>query len=153
MRDSGATHYNDGIYQEKFSVAKIVCIFLTAWIVAASPVFADHPSAYIVSPVAGAVVESPVKIVFGLRDGFGVAPAGVALDNTGHHHLLVDTGLPDLTKPIAKDDHHRHFGGGQTETTLELSSGEHTLQLLLGDFAHLPHSPPVMSDRISITVK
>ena len=91
--------------------------------------------------------------MFGLRRGFGIAPAGVAIDNTGHHHLLIDTGLPDLTKPIAKDGNHRHFGGGQTEATVELSPGEHTLQLLLGEFAHLPHKPPVMSDRISITVK
>ena len=127
--------------------------YLLLILFAATTVLADHPNAYIVSPVAGAVVESPVNIVFGLRSGFGIAPAGVAIDNTGHHHLLIDTGLPDLTKPIAKDANHRHFGGGQTEATVELSPGEHTLQLLLGDFTHLPHKPPVMSDRISITVK
>ena len=83
----------------------------------------------------------------------GVAPAGVKVPNTGHHHLLIDTGLPPLDKPIPSDDHHRHFGKGQTETSLKLAPGKHTLQLLLGDYAHVPFSPPVMSKRITITVK
>jgi hypothetical protein len=61
--------------------------------------------------------------------------------------------LPPADKPIPADEHHRHFGGGQTETTLELEPGEHTLQLLLGDFAHRPHDPPVASERITITVE
>ena len=107
---------------------------------------------YIVSPSHGEVVSSPVKVIFGLS-GMGVAPAGIDKDNTGHHHLLIDTGIPDLSKPVPADDHHKHFGGGQTEATVELSPGQHTLQLLLGDFAHVPHSPPVMSEQITITVK
>ncbi|MFT4580550.1 MAG: hypothetical protein ACI915_001082 [Gammaproteobacteria bacterium] len=115
--------------------------------------YAEEPSAYIVSPSNGDVVCNPVTVVFGLRNGFGVAPAGVTIENTGHHHLLIDAPLPDLTQPIPKDDQHRHFGGGQTETTLELSPGEHSLQLLLGDFAHLPHQPAVMSEPITVTVK
>lgn len=107
---------------------------------------------YIVSPVHGEVVTSPVKVVFGLS-GMGVAPAGVDKAKTGHHHLLIDTGIPDLNRPIPADDNHRHFGGGQTETMVELAPGEHTLQLLLADFSHTPHNPPVMSQQISITVK
>ncbi|MFT4561058.1 MAG: hypothetical protein ACI9BW_000798 [Gammaproteobacteria bacterium] len=114
---------------------------------------AEHPNAYIVSPSNGAVVSNPVTVVFGLRNGFGVAPAGVTVENTGHHHLLIDTALPDLAQPIPNDDQHRHFGGGQTEVTLELSAGDHSLQLLLGNFAHIAHQPAVMSDRITITVK
>jgi len=109
--------------------------------------------AYIISPAAGAVVKSPVTVVFGLRAPWGVAPAGTKLEKTGHHHLLVDAPLPDLTQPVPKDAQHLHFGGGQTETTLTLAPGKHTLQLLLGDFAHVPHQPPVMSEVVTITVE
>ena len=107
---------------------------------------------YIVSPSHGEVVSSPIKVVFGLS-GMGVAPAGIEKDKTGHHHLLIDTAVPDLGIPIPADDRHKHFGGGQTEATIELPPGKHTLQLLLGDFAHVPHNPPVMSEQITITVK
>ena len=108
--------------------------------------------AYIISPAHGEVVSTRFKVVFGLS-GIGVAPAGVDRENTGHHHLLIDTGLPDMNRPIPADDQHKHFGGGQTEVVIELPPGEHTLQLLLADFAHTPHNPPVMSEQITITVK
>jgi len=114
---------------------------------------AEETAAYIVSPADGATVKNPVTVVFGLHNPWGVAPAGTKLDNTGHHHLLIDVPLPDLTQPIAKDDQHRHFGAGQTETSLTLPAGKHTLQLLLGDFAHVPHQPPVVSKPITITVE
>jgi len=107
---------------------------------------------YIISPKDGATVESPVTVVFGLR-GMGVAPAGVDLPNTGHHHIVIDAPTPDLDKPIPTDDHHKHFGGGQTEVTLELSPGQHTLQLVLGDRNHVPHKNAVVSQAITITVK
>lgn len=107
---------------------------------------------YFVAPADGAVVTNPVTVVFGLR-GFGVAPAGVAQDNTGHHHLLIDTQLEDMSAPIPNDARHRHFGGGQTETTVELAPGQHTLQLVLGNFAHIPHNPPIVSEPITITVE
>jgi len=110
------------------------------------------PKVYFIEPVNGAVVKSPVKVVFGLS-GMGVAPAGVKFDNTGHHHLLIDADLPNMKMPILKDDKHLHFGGGQTEALIKLAPGRHTLQLLLGDFAHIPHNPPVMSERITIEVR
>jgi hypothetical protein len=113
----------------------------------------EAASAYIVSPANGATVSNPVTVVFGLRSPYGVAPAGVVIENTGHHHLLIDTDQPDLNLPIPKDEHHRHFGGGQTEVSLELTPGDHTLQLLLGDFAHIAHKPPVLSERITITAE
>src|SRR5690554_6694798 len=107
---------------------------------------------YIISPQDGETVTSPVTVKFGLK-GMGVAPAGVERDNTGHHHLLIDLEtLPDLDMPIPADDQHVHFGGGQTETTVELEPGEHTLQLLLGDHLHRPHDEPVVSEKITITV-
>ena len=108
---------------------------------------------YFISPEDGATVDGPVLVRFGLR-GMGVAPAGIALDRTGHHHLLVDAkAMPPLDQPIPADDVHRHFGGGQTEVSIELSPGEHTLQLLLGDALHVPHDPPVASKAITITVR
>ena len=108
---------------------------------------------YIISPAAGETVSSPVRVQFGLR-GMGVAPAGVEKKGTGHHHLLIDTDVPtNLSFPIPADDQHRHYGGGQTETVLELSPGKHTLQLLLGDERHIPLDPPVMSEKIEILVE
>lgn len=107
---------------------------------------------YIISPVDGATVSNPVTVVFGLK-GMGVAPAGVDKPGTGHHHLLIDTDLPPLDEPIPADEQHRHFGGGQTQVTLNLAPGKHTLQLLLGDKYHIPHDPAVYSKKITITVK
>ena len=108
--------------------------------------------AYIVSPADGATLTGPVTVVFGLK-GMGVAPAGVQQANTGHFHLLVDVGLPPLDQPIPKDEQHLHFGGGQTQTTLKLAPGKHTLQLLMGDYAHLSFDPAVASPVITVTVK
>ncbi len=112
----------------------------------------DGAGAYIVSPADGDTVGSPVKVLFGLS-GMGVAPAGTEKDNTGHHHLLINTGLPALNEPIPADENHVHFGGGQTEVEIELAPGEHSLQLLLGDPNHIPHDPPVMSEIVTITVE
>jgi hypothetical protein len=108
---------------------------------------------YIISPRNGATVHSPVHVQFGLK-GMGVAPAGVKFENTGHHHLLIDTDAPtDLSAPLPATDKVVHFGKGQTETTLTtLTPGKHTLQLLLADQNHIPHNPPVISKKITITV-
>ncbi len=114
----------------------------------------DDPNAvqlYFVSPSDGDSLTSPIVIRFGLK-GMGVAPAGVEKAGTGHHHLIVDAELPPTGLPIPASDHYRHFGKGQTEVTLDLEPGEHTLQLLLGDHLHIPHDPPLVSERISITV-
>ena len=109
---------------------------------------------YVISPTAGATVNSPVTIRFGLS-GMGVAPAGVAKEKTGHHHVLIDTDLSqlNLNQPLPATDKVRHFGGGQTEATLDLAPGRHTLQLVLGDENHVPFDPPVISEKLSITVK
>ena len=108
---------------------------------------------YIVSPKDGAKVKSPVTVVFGLK-GMGVAPAGIKFDNSGHHHLLIDSDLPaDLSQPLAANEKSMHFGKGQTETSLTLPPGKHTLQLVLGDSLHVPHEPPVISKKITITVE
>jgi len=107
---------------------------------------------YFIAPKDGERVKSPVKVVFGLK-GMGIAPAGIKFDNTGHHHLLVDTDVPaDLTLPLPASDTIRHFGKGQTETQLELPPGKHTLQLLFADYTHTPFTPNVVSKKITITV-
>ena len=106
---------------------------------------------YFISPTDGESVTSPVVVRFGLG-GMGVAPAGVEKHGTGHHHVVVDAELPSPNLPIPKSDNYRHFGKGQTEVSLDLAPGSHTLQLVLGDHLHMPHDPPVVSERITITV-
>jgi Domain of unknown function (DUF4399) len=109
---------------------------------------------YFINLKDGDSVKSPFKVQFGLS-GMGVAPAGVEKPKTGHHHLLVDATLtPEQAKqPIPADEHHLHFGGGQTETTLTLPPGRHTLQLVLGDWSHVPFDPPIVSPVITVDVK
>jgi hypothetical protein len=112
----------------------------------------EGASVYIISPADGATLSNPVTVRFGLR-GMGVGPAGLDNPKAGHHHLIIDAPLPDLDLPIPADDRHVHFGGGQTEVTLQLTPGRHTLQLLLGDRNHVPHTGPLFSERIEITVE
>jgi hypothetical protein len=114
-----------------------------------SPVTA---AVYFVAPADRDTVSSPIRVEFGLKN-MEVAAAGTDAPNSGHHHLLIDTGLPDLGQPIPADEQHIHFGDGSTSTELTLTPGEHTLQLLLADYRHIPHDPPVMSERITITVE
>ena len=108
---------------------------------------------YFINIKDGDQVTSPVKIQFGLS-GMGIAPAGTEVPNTGHHHLLIDTTLEGdaLNEAIPMDEHHLHFGKGQTEASVTLSKGQHTLQLVLGDKNHIPHNPPVTSEKITVTV-
>ena len=112
----------------------------------------DNAELYFISPADGATLSNPINVRFGLRN-MGVAPAGIKYEDSGHHHLLVDTAVPALNLSIINDENHRHFGKGQTEVTLDLAPGVHTLQLLLGDFAHIPHDPAVVSGQITITVE
>jgi Domain of unknown function (DUF4399) len=108
---------------------------------------------YFISPLNGAVVHGPVTVRFGLK-GMGVAPAGVKIDNTGHHHLLIDMDMSELNlnAPIPATDKILHFGKGQTETSLTLPAGKHTLELVFADYAHMPFNPPLHSQKITITV-
>lgn len=106
---------------------------------------------YFINLNEGDNLKSPFLVQFGLS-GIGVAPAGTDRANTGHHHLLINVNSVDLYMPIPSSKNHLHFGGGQTETTLDLLPGEYTLQLLLGDMNHIPHSPPIISKKISVTV-
>ncbi len=133
-------------------IAILYILTLTPTAIVAASSADSSAELYFISPADGETVQNPVVVRFGLKN-MGVAPAGTDVANTGHHHLIIDTELPTMNLPIAKDDKHRHFGGGQTETSIELSTGKHTLQLLLGDFSHIPHNPPVVSKQITITVE
>jgi hypothetical protein len=108
---------------------------------------------YFIAPQNGAKLHSPVTIKFGLK-GMGIAPAGIKFDNTGHHHLLIDTDLSEvkLDAPMPATDKIVHFGKGQTETTLTLPPGKHTLQLVFADYLHQSFDPPLTSKKITITV-
>jgi hypothetical protein len=137
---------------------KILGILLAA--VAAAALAADLPrnpspkdvELYFIAPKDGETVTSPITVRFGLR-GMGIAPAGLAAENTGHHHLLIDTSPPAFNMPIPADSNHVHFGKGQTEAQLTLAPGKHRLQLLLADHLHIPHDPPVLSKPITVTVR
>jgi hypothetical protein len=143
----------------------LTSLALAALLTAATPVLAERTPApegaevYFVNLEDGSTVQSPVTVVFGLS-GMGVAPAGVEKDMTGHHHLLIDRPPygeaegddESAANGLPADDNHKHFGGGQTEVTIDLAPGTHTLQLVLGDHFHVPHDPPVVSEVISITV-
>ena len=133
-------------------IASSITIVLSGLISAAALADGHNTTkAYIVSPSHGETVSTTFTVIFGLK-GMGVSPAGVEKENTGHHHLLIDMkSLPPLDQPLGAEV--KHFGGGQTETTLTLSPGKHTLQLILGDHLHKPHNPPVVSDPITIEVK
>jgi hypothetical protein len=130
---------------------------LMATMLSGAGIAADAPAnayCYIGWPSNGQVIPAgkPFRVWFGLRN-MGVAPKGVAFNNTGHHHLLIDVDLPPAGQEIPSDRNHLHFGAGETETTIELPPGKHTLQLLMGDEHHVPHTPPVASQKITITVK
>ena len=108
---------------------------------------------YFITPSDGTTVTNPVKIKFGAT-GVNIVPAGVDMPDSGHHHLLINVDkLPDLKMPIPADSNHLHFGNGQTETEINLPVGKHTLQLLIGNHLHIPHSEPIISEKIEITVK
>ena len=140
---------------------KSVIIVLLALLMSPTSIFAEsmasespsNAEVYFIHPSDGQTVQKSVKVVFGLKN-MGVAPAGADQKNTGHHHLLIDTAvLPDMTNPLPATDKIKHFGGGQTETEITLSPGKHTLQLLLGNYVHIPHSKPVISKKITVTVE
>ena len=124
---------------------------------AAAPAMAKTPApdgarVFFITPADGDTVASPVSVEFGI-EGMRVVRAGDDSPDSGHHHLLVDTALPDLGLPVPADASHIHFGDASTSTELDLGPGEHTLQLLLGDHLHIPHDPPVMSEPITITIQ
>ena len=134
-----------GIYKIMKSILFLISFLIT------SSAFAEA-RVYFINLEDGDEVESPFLIQFGLSK-MGIAPAGIDRENTGHHHLLINVKDLDFSKPIPASKNHIHFGGGQTESLVELPPGDYSLQLVLGDMTHTPHTPPVVSKQINITVK
>ncbi len=138
----------------KKTVALLASVLFTPLIFASNASLSPSPegsSVYIISPSNGETVGRTFTVKFGLQ-GMGIAPAGVEKAKTGHHHLIINgKKLPLMDAPLGNDV--MHFGGGQTEKTITLEPGQHTLQLLLGNHLHVPHNPPVISEKITITVK
>ena len=113
----------------------------------------DTAKVFILSPKDKEIVENPITVIFGVTD-MEIVPAGENKKYSGHHHLLIDVeNLPELSKPIPSDKNHMHFGKGQMSTSINLMKGDHTLQLLMGDYIHIPHEIPIYSEKITITVK
>lgn len=142
------------------SLAAALCAAAAGSAIAGETPSTPGAKTYFINLADGDTVSGPVTVLFGLS-GMGVAPAGVEKDGTGHHHLFLnrapfgegEDGADEADFSIPADENHRHFGGGQTETTLTLAPGAHTLQLVLGDKDHIPHDPPVVSEVITITVE
>jgi len=111
----------------------------------------EGAKAYFIDLKDGDNVKSPLLVRFGLTEQMGIAPALADWPDTGHFHLIIDSKLPKPNRPIS--NRHLHLHKGQTEAIVELKQGQHTLQILLGDYTHMPHDPPVMSDRITVRVE
>jgi hypothetical protein len=140
---------------QKIALAFAICLATAALARAGETVAPADAKVYFINIKDGDTVKSPVMIQFGLS-GMGIAPAGVETADTGHHHLFIDTDTPEgdaLNNMIPMDEHHVHFGKGQSEGLVTLAPGKHTLQLVLGDWTHVPHKPPVMSEKITINVE
>ena len=139
--------------RKKFFASLIVCLFIPFSQAQNSSTSPAGATVYFVSPAQGERVTSPVTVRFGLSE-MGVAPAGIPVKNTGHHHLLINVpDVPNLSEPLPSTENVKHFGLGQTQTELDLPRGAHTLRLVLGDHLHIPHSPPVISETLTITVE
>ncbi len=165
-RETTKRRYNNNLCFHNHVFGRIVVsrtffLFLIAVAVSWNTAFAENYSSespagakvYIISPKDGEVVGKTFTVRFGLVN-MGVAPAGVKVPNTGHHHLLINhEGLPDMESPLVFSDNLKHFGGGQTEAEITLPPGKHTLRLLLGNYLHIPHKPPVLSEKVTVTVK
>ncbi|HUS23602.1 MAG TPA: DUF4399 domain-containing protein [Candidatus Binatia bacterium] len=146
---STADYYNKAMKSDTTKNLKSQALAKVGADVTTSPAGAK---AYFIEPKNGAEVKGAFKAVFGLS-GMGVAPAGAQNENTGHFHLLVDEPQVDLLAPLPKSPQVIHYGGGQTEATVTLKPGKHTLQIVLADWKHQAHNPAVQSEKITITVK
>ncbi|WP_425090745.1 DUF4399 domain-containing protein [Tropicimonas sp. S265A] len=144
---------------KSFALAALVALAPVAALAGDTPA-PEGAAVYFVNLSDGDTVSTPVTIIFGL-EGMGVAPAGTENAKTGHHHLLLNRpplgegpdGAEELLYGLPADDNHIHFGGGQTQVTLDLPAGTHTMQLVLGDMNHVPHDPPIMTEVITVTVE
>ena len=139
---------------------KVLLAMCTAMIISvgvqaadAKPSASGKASISILEPTDGATVPTTFTVKFGAK-GVDIVPAGTDHPNSGHHHLLIDADvLPDMNSPLPATPTLIHFGKGQTETEITLTPGKHTLQLVLGNYIHVPGPTPIVSKKITVTVK
>ena len=127
-------------------------IISLAFLLLMSSAYAEDPRVFFIKPSNGDVVDKTFEVVFGIS-GMTLAPAGTYDSGTGHHHLIIDAPLPDLSMPVPANTQYLHFGKAQDKTMITLEPGKHKLQMILGDGNHIPHSPPIYSEIIEIEVK
>ena len=127
-------------------------IISLAFLLLVSSAYAEDYRVFFIKPSNGDVVDKTFEVVFGIS-GMTLAPAGTYDSGTGHHHLIIDAPLPDLSMPVPANTQYLHFGKGQDKTMITLEPGKHKLQMILGDGNHIPHSPPIYSEIIEIEVK
>ena len=137
-------------------MTRITTLFLTLFFFPLLIIAGETPSpegakAYFIDLQDGDNVKSPLLIRFGLTEQMGIAPALADWPDTGHFHLIIDSKTPNPDRPISNK--HLHLHKGQTEAIVELKQGKHTLQIVMGDYSHIPHDPPVMSEQITINVE
>ena len=136
------------------TILALVCFFLMVTALYGRTKAPSNAETFFINLNDGDTVKSPFLVQFGLKN-FGVAPALVDWPNTGHFHLIID-GAPfkmDVPLPATTPGSYIHYGGGQIEGTVTLPAGEHTLQIVLADYQHIPHDPPIMSGVITINVE
>ena len=134
----------------RFKILFLTLMFLTPWLIAGETPSPEGAKAYFVDLKDGDNVKSPLLVRFGLTEQMGIAPALADWPDTGHFHLIIDSKPPNPNRPIS--NRHLHLHKGQTEAIVELKQGQHTLQIVMGDYSHIPHDPPVMSKQITVNV-
>ena len=135
----------------RITIFILVLIFFPLLLIAGETPSPEGAKAYFIDLKDGDNVKSPLLIRFGLTEQMGIAPALADWPDTGHFHLIIDSKTPNPERPISNK--HLHLHKGQTEAIVELKQGRHTLQIVMGDYSHLPHEPPVMSEQITINVE
>ena len=134
-----------------FKILFLAMMFFPQWLIAGETPSPEGAKAYFIDLKDGATVKSPFLVRFGLTEQMGIAPALADWPDTGHFHLIIDSKPPNPNRPIS--NRHLHLHKGQTEAIVELKQGRHTLQIVMGDYSHIPHDPPVMSEQITVNVE
>ena len=135
----------------RFKILFLALMFLPLCLIAGETPSPEGAKAYFIDLKDGDNVKSPVLIRFGLTEQMGIAPALADWPDTGHFHLIIDSKPPNPNRPISNK--HIHLHKGQTEAIVELKQGQHSLQIIMGDYSHMPHDPPVMSEQLTVNVE
>ena len=102
----------------------------------------------------GDTVSNPVVVRFTstgatMRHSMGHTATTMPL---GHLHLIIDAPLPPAGQMVPMDSRHIHLSHGESQATLHLVPGDHSLQLVLAGADHHVGNPLVASAKIIIHV-